>query len=72
MVSVSEKIVTKRIAVASGRVFVGKHIYDLIKSNSLKKGKRYRFLLFIISLKKKKMSLFFFQLILFFIFAFLS
>ena len=38
MVDVSEKNLTKRVTVASGKIFVGTEIYSAIKSGSSKKG----------------------------------
>lgn len=38
MVSVGEKAVTKRTAVAAGRVLVNRHTFDLIQSGGIKKG----------------------------------
>ena len=38
MVDVGKKILTERIAIASGKIFVGDEIYSVIKSGSSKKG----------------------------------
>ena len=38
MVDVSKKILTERIAVASGKIFVGAEVYRAIESGSSKKG----------------------------------
>ena len=38
MVDVGEKTVTRRTAVAAGRVLVSDHTFDLIKSGGMKKG----------------------------------
>ena len=38
MVDVSKKILTERIAVASGKIFVGGEIYSAIESGSVGKG----------------------------------
>ena len=38
MVDVGQKILTERIAIASGKIFVGDEIYSVIKSGSSKKG----------------------------------
>ncbi len=38
MVDVSEKIFTERVAVASGKIFVGGEVYTAIESGSTKKG----------------------------------
>lgn len=38
MVDVVEKPESVRTATASGRVLLGKHVYELVKSNNLKKG----------------------------------
>ncbi|KAH6937144.1 hypothetical protein HPB50_025790 [Hyalomma asiaticum] len=38
MVDVAEKPESVRTATASGRVLLGKHVYELVKSNSVKKG----------------------------------
>lgn len=38
MVDVGKKIPTERIAIASGKIFVGDEIYSVIKSGSSKKG----------------------------------
>jgi len=38
MVNVGAKEVTRRVAVASGKVEVGEEIHRLIKENSMKKG----------------------------------
>lgn len=38
MVDVSKKILTERIAVASGKIFVGGEIYSAIESGSVEKG----------------------------------
>lgn len=38
VVDVGQKILTERIAIASGKIFVGSEIYSVIKSGSSKKG----------------------------------
>ena len=38
MVDVSEKFLTERVAVASGKIFVGEEVYRAIESGSSKKG----------------------------------
>jgi cyclic pyranopterin phosphate synthase len=38
MVNVSDKTITKRIAIASGKVLLGKEAFQLIKANKLQKG----------------------------------
>ena len=38
MVDVGEKEVTKRIAVAEGKIVVCKNVYDAIKNKEIKKG----------------------------------
>ncbi|XP_077520134.1 uncharacterized protein LOC144129955 [Amblyomma americanum] len=38
MVDVAGKPDSVRIATASGRVLLGKHVYDLVKTNNMKKG----------------------------------
>jgi cyclic pyranopterin phosphate synthase len=38
MVDVSEKTVTKRTAIASGRVLLGKTAFELVSQNQIKKG----------------------------------
>lgn len=38
MVDVSEKNVTSRVAVAEGKIFVCKEVYDAIKNKNVKKG----------------------------------
>uniref|UniRef100_A0A131YP04 cyclic pyranopterin monophosphate synthase n=1 Tax=Rhipicephalus appendiculatus TaxID=34631 RepID=A0A131YP04_RHIAP len=38
MVDVAEKPESVRTATASGRVLLGKHVYELVKSNNVKKG----------------------------------
>nr|XP_050038900.2 cyclic pyranopterin monophosphate synthase-like [Dermacentor andersoni] len=38
MVDVAEKPESVRTATASGRVLLGKHVYELVKSNNMKKG----------------------------------
>lgn len=38
MVDVGDKDVTKRIAIAEGKIFVSKEVYDAIKNKEVKKG----------------------------------
>ena len=38
MVDVGDKEVTKRIAIAEGKIFVCKEVYDAIKNKDVKKG----------------------------------
>ena len=38
MVDVSEKKITERIAVASGKIYVGEEIFKIIQSGNSKKG----------------------------------
>ena len=42
MVDVSEKNLTKRVTVASGKIFVGTEIYSAIKSGSMAAKKFFR------------------------------
>ena len=38
MIDVSDKLTSKRIAIASGKIYVGAHVFNLIKTNQMLKG----------------------------------